>query len=28
VRDRCYTCKTRHVVLRPERPPFWTARAA
>ena len=28
VRDRCYTCKAKHVVARPERPGFWAARPA
>ena len=27
-RDRCYTCKAKHVISRPDRPTFWSARAA
>ena len=27
-RDYCYTCKVKHVISRPERPTFWSARAA
>ncbi|MEX0691606.1 MAG: hypothetical protein WD934_05435 [Gemmatimonadales bacterium] len=28
VRDKCYSCKAKHVIRRPERPLTWHARAA